>query len=198
MNEKQLGQIRLTTTTATTAYSFGLLTGLDVDTIDWQYSNFIRYTFNATPDLSNVKPGMFIQVASATNSSNNGVFEITEVDDANDWVQVFNENRNDATDDEASDSPATVSIKPSKNVNVVSIVLCNTSSSDILYSVFHDDDGSTYDETTAIVYEETLSGGVNKTEPLKLGIYSDNADMNIGVSTNSANDLTATLYGSEL
>lgn len=83
---------------------------LDVDTILFQSGNIIRYTFNGSPDLSGVSVNDFIEVLLAGKASNNGVFKITTVNDGSDFVEVTNTARSDATDDEASDSPATGTI----------------------------------------------------------------------------------------
>jgi hypothetical protein len=79
---------------------------LDVDTIQWQNSNTIRYSMNAPADLASLDPGQYLQVTSAGNSKNNGMFEISAVDDVNDYVEVINLRREGNGDDEASDSSA--------------------------------------------------------------------------------------------
>jgi len=80
---------------------------LDVDTIVFQSGNTIRYTFNSSPDLSEIVLGRDLTVNSATNASNNGNFVITAVDDTAKHIDVTNPGRSDSTDDEATDSPAT-------------------------------------------------------------------------------------------
>jgi hypothetical protein len=93
-------------TTDNVPMGFGGNTQGDVDTIAWQSGTTVRYTFNGTPDFSDIRVGNFMTVESATNASNNGTFEITAFDDVGDWIEVVNPARTDATDDEASDSPA--------------------------------------------------------------------------------------------
>ena len=65
-------------------YSFGVLTGLDVDTILFQSKNSAgstqRISFNASPDLSAIKKGMLAIVSGSTNSSNDGEYFITDID----------------------------------------------------------------------------------------------------------------------
>ena len=78
----------------------------DVNTILWQSGNTIRYTFNGTPDLTKIKVEDSLHIDLATNASNNGDFIITAVNDSSDYIEVTNSGRSDATDDEASDSPA--------------------------------------------------------------------------------------------
>ena len=91
--------------------TFSVLAGLDVDTIDWQSGNIIRYTFNSTPDLSSIVAGDYLTVNYATNLSNSGTFLIETVNDGSDYVDVINRSRTDATDDEATDSPAVADIQ---------------------------------------------------------------------------------------
>ena len=80
---------------------------LDVDTIVWQADNRVRFTFNASPDLSSVSVGENYQSDSAANSSNNGGFEILAIDNTAKWIDVDIPARSDGTDDEATDCPAT-------------------------------------------------------------------------------------------
>lgn len=87
-------------------FNIAATAGMDVDTIDWQSGFIVRYTFNGTPDLSAVQDGSYITINYATNASNNGTFLVIAVNDGADWVDVINYARTDATDDEASDSPA--------------------------------------------------------------------------------------------
>lgn len=79
---------------------------LDVDTIVFQSGNTIRYTFNASPDLSSIAVGDHLRIRSAGEEINNGTFKITDVNDGSDFIEVENPDRSDGTDDEASDSPA--------------------------------------------------------------------------------------------
>jgi hypothetical protein len=96
--------------------TFSVLAALDVDTIDWQSGNTIRYTFNGTPDLSSIVAGDYLTVNYATNLSNSGTFLIETVNDGSDYVDVINRDRDDATDDEATDSPAVADIQENLDV----------------------------------------------------------------------------------
>ncbi len=77
------------------------------------------------------------------------------------------------------------------------IVVCNTTASAAEFSVYHDDDGSTFTQATALHYAQTI--GANET--LYLGSEYAGAGMTIkpdgqlGVQTNTANALTFTVYG---
>jgi len=94
--------------------TFSVLAGLDVDTIDWQSGNLIRYSFNGSPTLTSIVAGDYLTVNYATNLSNSGTFLIETV--GSDYVDVVNRDRDDATDDEATDSPAVADIQ--ENIDV--------------------------------------------------------------------------------
>lgn len=79
---------------------------LDVDTILFQSGNTIRYTFNGSPDLSGIAVDYHMRIRGAGLSINDGTFIITDVNDGSDFIEITNVNREDNTDDEASDSPA--------------------------------------------------------------------------------------------
>jgi len=96
---------------------------LDVDTIVWQSGTTVRFTFNSSPDLSEIPVGSEIKVALATNSSNNGTFVISAVDDTAKHIEVAIAARTDDTDDEATDSPATMITNV---VKVIQSVIDNT------------------------------------------------------------------------
>ncbi len=80
---------------------------LDVDTIVFQSGNTVRYTFNGSPDLSEIVLGRFLTVNNSTNAINDGAFAITAVDDSSDFIEVTNSGRTSGAADEATDSPAT-------------------------------------------------------------------------------------------
>ena len=82
-------------------------TDLDINTIAWQSGNTIRYTFNGSPDLSAVAANDFLIAKDSTNSSNDGLFLITAVDNSTKYIEVYNGNRSDATYDEAADAVGT-------------------------------------------------------------------------------------------
>lgn len=196
---RQLFQAQITSTSAASIYNFSVASGLDVDTIDFIAKNnagsVIRLTFNSTPNLSLIVPGMKAVVTSATNSSNNGEFFVTQVNDASDWIEIFNPNRANNADDEASDSPAVVSIKPVGSVVIKQINIVENSGSGSGYSLYHDDDGSTYDNTTII--KKNLSHTADTTDELKdLDISSNSQSMNLAAKIEtSGDDVTITGYG---
>lgn len=81
---------------------------------------------------------------------------------------------------------------------VTSLVIANNTGSAAAYSVYHDDDGTTYDETTCLAF--TVSLAANTSTVLYAGnvpgggivVKSGGA---IGIKTGTGNALTFTLYG---
>lgn len=83
-----------------------------------------------------------------------------------------------------------------KEYRIYLIVVTNVSAGAAKASIFHDKDGTTYDQTTALVYEHSISAG---SSPLELeyrhGISGYEAAGNLGVQTDTANALNFTCYG---
>lgn len=78
------------------------------------------------------------------------------------------------------------------------IVICNTTASPVQYSIFHDEDGTTYNETTALVYQLTIDANSINTIPLgQSRIYMRNSSGNLAIKTETASALTFTVYGVE-
>lgn len=96
-----------------------------------------------------------------------------------------------------ADTAATVLFQPAENTpyNIDLINIANVSASTIKVSVFHDRDGSTYNETTALLWEsEILTDGVLHLE-LQLGIADYLKAGSVAVQTNIADSATFTCYG---
>lgn len=87
-----------------------VLTGLNVDAAAWQSGSTIRYTFSGSPNFSSVVAGYQLVISGSTNAVNDGTFEITDVNDTSDWIEVLNYARTSASADESS-SPATGIVK---------------------------------------------------------------------------------------
>ena len=79
---------------------------------------------------------------------------------------------------------------------VSSLVIANTTGSSAKYRVFHDDNGSTFDQTTALYYDVALDA--NRTIILAPRIDMADDTGNIGVDSDVASALTFTLYGTEV
>lgn len=70
--------------------------------------------------------------------------------------------------------------------------LCNLTDDAVYVSVFHDSNGTTYDQTTAIIYNMILYGG----QLLEVDhIFLDDSTGNLAYSSSVANAINATLYG---
>lgn len=92
---------------------------------------------------------------------------------------------------------ATVLFQPAKNAPycIDFINIANVGSSTIKVSVFHDRDGSTYDETTALLWEsEILTDGVLHME-FHRGIADYLAAGSVAVKTDVADSAVFTCYG---
>ena len=87
---------------------------------------------------------------------------------------------------------------PASGINAIlkTLVIANNTASAVKYRVFHDDDGTTYDESTALFYDVELNANSTDVIPLNAGI--SDSDGNIAVRTETADALTFTLYGSEM
>ena len=75
------------------------------------------------------------------------------------------------------------------------IIICNTSASPVDYRIFVDNDGTTYDTTTAIAYDVSLAA--NTTDIIEVNMYMTDPAGNLAVRTSSGNDLTFTVNGSD-
>lgn len=77
------------------------------------------------------------------------------------------------------------------------IVVCNTTGTAADFSIFHDDDGSTFDQTTALHYAESLAANTST----RIEFASPGSGLmvsvggQIGVQTGTADALTFTVYG---
>ena len=82
----------------------------------------------------------------------------------------------------------------SGEVLVMSVIVANTSGSDATFRLFHDDDGTTYDETTALAWDVSVPAGSVAT--VELNIMMDDASGNLAVRSSSGNAFNFTCYGS--
>jgi len=76
------------------------------------------------------------------------------------------------------------------------LFICNTTGSTATYRVFVDEDGSTYDETTALYWDVDLVTKLSVV--IDLHAYLDTESGSIGVATGTNDALTFTLFGEEL
>ena len=81
-------------------------------------------------------------------------------------------------------------------VELTKLVICNQTSSPATFRLFLDDDGTTYDQTTALFYDQTISANLTWIEDLKgWGMAVSTGNLAVRSSTNDA--LTFTLFGKE-
>lgn len=74
--------------------------------------------------------------------------------------------------------------------------ITNTSNGSRRFSIYLDDDGTTFDESTALFFEVSLSRQSSFT--LSVWWPMTNPSGNLAVQTSAANDLTFTFHGAEV
>ena len=79
---------------------------------------------------------------------------------------------------------------------IKSIIVANTTASDVAVRIFVDDDGTTYDESTAIIYDVDVPANGNLTidEPICM----NDSSGNLAYRSATANALTITVSGIEI
>lgn len=85
---------------------------------------------------------------------------------------------------------------PNTDTIVSMIKCCNVSGATASVSVYIDDDGSTFDESTALHFEVELFAG--ETLEVTGTITLNNPSGNIGVQSSVANAITFTAFGDEV
>lgn len=76
---------------------------------------------------------------------------------------------------------------------IENIIVCNTTAGAVTYSIFHDENGTTYDQTTAIVYGASIDA--NTTVVHEYNLYMRDPAGNLAVQISSANAVTFTVNG---
>ena len=78
---------------------------------------------------------------------------------------------------------------------VTLIIVCNQTGSSVNYSIYHDDDGATFSEDTALFFTVPLSARSTEVIDLNdLGITVASGG-HLGVQTGTGNAITFSLYG---
>ena len=78
------------------------------------------------------------------------------------------------------------------------INIANTTGSAATFRLFHDEDGTTYDETTALFFDKSIAANDSFTETYEEGaIWMRNTAGNLAFRTGTNNALTITVYGIE-
>jgi hypothetical protein len=83
-----------------------------------------------------------------------------------------------------------------KEYRIDVIYVCETAGNTPTYRIFFDDNGSTYDQTTAIAYNLALTA--NQSKRVEGPFYMNDGAGNIGVRTSAANEITFTAFGEEV
>jgi len=79
---------------------------------------------------------------------------------------------------------------------IKTIFICNTSGAAATYRLFVDDDGTTYDETTAIAWDQSLPA--DSSIELNTFISMNDSNGNFAYRSSVANAITITLFGAEI
>jgi len=79
---------------------------------------------------------------------------------------------------------------------VKSIIVSNTSGAGATYRIFNDDNGTTYDETTALFWDIVID--LDSTHTIEINLMMNVSTGNLAVRTNTNDALTFTAYGSEI
>lgn len=79
---------------------------------------------------------------------------------------------------------------------IKSIVICNQTASSAKYRIFVDDDGTTFDETTALFFDITI--GANSTDQIDTFYAMNNSSGALAVRTDTNSALTFTCFGTEI
>ena len=79
---------------------------------------------------------------------------------------------------------------------IKTIIIANVGSGSVDASLFCDDDGTTYDESTAIYWEVSIANG--NTTIINTYICMDDASGNFAIQSSIGNDLTFTIFGVEI
>jgi len=81
---------------------------------------------------------------------------------------------------------------------ITTIIVTNLTAGAVTFRLFHDDDGTTFDETTALAWDISLAANKDDTTfGSDLRILMQNPAGNIGVRTGTANALNFSIYGFE-
>jgi hypothetical protein len=87
---------------------------------------------------------------------------------------------------------------PASGVTAIikNITVCNTTANNVVFSIYHHETGTTYDQTTALYYQVTIQK--NQTLTLTAFMAMKTAGGNLAVQTGTASALTFTVYGAEV
>jgi hypothetical protein len=97
-----------------------------------------------------------------------------------------------------TDTTAASLYSPGVGVTAIikSIVICNQTSSSAKFRIFLDDDGTTYDESTALFFDITIAA--NSTDQIDTFYAMNNSAGNLAVRTDTNSAITFTCFGAEI
>ena len=97
-----------------------------------------------------------------------------------------------------ADTNAASLYSPAANITGIAknLVICNTTATPDTFRVFLDDDGTTYDQSTALFYDAPIAA--NTTVLVDMYSPMNNAAGNFAVRSGTASALTFTLSGAEI
>ncbi len=79
---------------------------------------------------------------------------------------------------------------------IKAIVVCNQTANNETFRIFIDDDGTTYDQTTALFYDVSILA--NSTVEIEGWFPMNNSSGNIAYRSSTANALTISVFGAEI
>ena len=94
----------------------------------------------------------------------------------------------------ANTTAASLFSPTSGEVLVKTVTVANVSAASAKFRVFHDDNGTTYDETTALFWDVEVPVGTSAV--IEINVMMDDASGNLGVRTDTASAFNFTVYGS--
>ena len=98
---------------------------------------------------------------------------------------------------ENSTNPVSVYSPAASTTTIISSIrVCNTTASTRKVRIFMDDDGTTYDESTALYFDVPIDG--NLTLSIDCFFAMNNSNGNFAYRTDLANALTITVFGAEV
>ena len=97
-----------------------------------------------------------------------------------------------------ANTTATTLYSPADNTTTIitNIWVCNTTANTPTYRLFVDDNGTTYDETTAIAFDVALAA--NESKQISCYIAMNNSSGNLAVRTSAANEINFSAFGMEI
>ena len=82
------------------------------------------------------------------------------------------------------------------STELTKLVICNQTGSSVTFRLFLDDNGTTYDQSTALFYDQSISANLTWTEDLR-GWGMNDTSGNLAVRSGTSSALTFTLFGKE-